>query len=75
MRISRQGVYITAIATTMKTNSIVMTLCHDCADVIGEDKTQTIRRVDREQWVKERCDICRRPGYDYIVEEARHERT
>ena len=67
---SRQGVYITAVVTIMKRNAtITLTLCHDCAQVIREDKTQTIRRVDKGQRIKEPCDICRRKGYEYEVKD------
>ena len=53
----------------MKRNAgpIIMTLCHDCAEVIAEDKSQTIRRVDMSQRIREPCDICRRKGYEYEV--------
>jgi len=51
------------------TSTIIMTLCYDCAGVIAEDKSQTIRRVDREQMIKEPCDICRRKGYEYEVKD------
>ena len=56
----------------MKRNAspIIMTLCHDCADVIGEDKGQAIRRVDREQKIMEPCDICRRKGWEYEVSDV-----
>lgn len=46
---------------------MVMTLCYKCADVISEDKTQTINRLDDDQKIKEPCFMCRKPGFDYIV--------
>lgn len=54
----------------MKRNvTITLTLCHDCAEVIRKDATQTIRRVDTNQKIMEPCDICRRKGYEYEVKD------
>ena len=52
---------------TIRIDSLILTLCDDCADVIKEDDTQVIVRVNRRQRVREPCYICRRCGYEYEV--------
>jgi len=46
---------------------MIITLCKLCSDVIKDDDTQIIYRLDREQIVMDRCTICNRKGFDYEV--------
>ncbi|MBC3889500.1 hypothetical protein GH810_14395 [Acetobacterium paludosum] len=50
------------------THKEILTLCNRCADVIREDESQTIKRVDPNQKIMEPCLICGYKGFDYKVE-------
>ena len=47
---------------------MILTLCRTCADVHRDMDDRTIKRKDKHQTIKEPCDICKRPGYDYVIE-------
>lgn len=51
-------------------NSLELTLCANCARVFYLDKTRTIERKNPRQTIREPCDICTRPGYDYVIKEV-----
>lgn len=46
-------------------------LCGKCADSFYDSPEHKIWRTDSEQAIKELCEICRRPGYDYTVQKRR----
>ena len=51
--------------------SVVYCLCGKCADSFYDSLEHKIWRTDPGQTVKEPCEICRRPGYDYTVQKRR----
>lgn len=50
-------------------------LCGKCADSFFDSPEHKIWRTDPEQTIKEPCEICRRPGYDYTVQKRRRPLT
>ncbi len=42
-------------------------LCGKCANLLYDSPEYKIWRTDLEQTIKEPCEICRRPGYDYTI--------
>lgn len=51
--------------------SDVRCLCHHCLQEYMDTHDYSINRVDPFQKIKESCDRCGKPGYDYIVKEKR----
>lgn len=45
--------------------------CSKCAEVFYESSYYKICRIDFEQTIKEPCEICKKPGYDYMVQKRR----
>ncbi|MDR1892661.1 MAG: hypothetical protein LBQ48_06605 [Oscillospiraceae bacterium] len=55
----------------MNNQTQIMTLCASCAKIYYSMPDQRIRRADRTQHIKERCEICQTHlGYDYAVTEV-----
>lgn len=45
--------------------------CYKCASVFYDSKEHKIWRTDLEQEIKEPCEICKKPGFDYTVQRRR----
>ena len=56
----------------MQNKPLLLTLCTRCARTYQNMPDRRVKRADRTQRIKERCDLCRtRMGYDYIISEKR----
>lgn len=51
--------------------STVHCLCGKCVETFYDSSEHKVWRTDPEQTVKEPCEICKKPGYDYTVQNRR----